>query len=169
MQNSRHKKLKIIFIGIALCYNSCNNKIKVPHNDTDRIINLKIDLANFQDHLQQKKYHAITDLTMQKYVELNGGTEKYTENLKNLFTVSNRNNFIIKETGIVIKGKESFYSIVNEKTGQSVNSIIIAQSNDNGVTWKFLEVDRLKKHEIIKLFPATDIRKLKTYLKLDLQ
>jgi hypothetical protein len=172
-----HKKLRVIFIGIALCYNSCGNRIKEPQNDTERIFNLQIDIDNYKNNLLRNKISNLAHLTMPKFIELKGGYSKFSLNLEKNLKCKARSGrktitIKIKDIGIIIRGETCLYSILDQEMVLSdkqnpvikLNTKLIAQSLDNGATWKFLNVDYMRRYEIIKLFPAADILKLKKYI-----
>lgn len=171
---------KIFIVGISICLISCNNKIRTPKNDNERIVNLMVDALDFSKSLQNMDLSKFVDLTNSKFVELNGGKQSYLQDLKKgLEQISKSGQKIvkvsIKEANVIIKGENSFYSILDQESIQSfsypgskefsIDSKVLAVSLDNGVTWKFLNVDFLKSFDLSQLFPTNDIEKLRVYIK----
>lgn len=157
------------------------NRIVDPITNSEKAINLWLDLETYAKHYIEKDVNGFIDISIPRFIEYVGdsaiysATEKYLEEADNYDYVSiklkleegvfhNTENSIIAS---VLQTRE--FGAINpiQTNSYGLNDEIVAVSIDNGVNWQFAKLHHIKHIGIESFFPNDDCDLILKYLEED--
>jgi hypothetical protein len=154
--------------------NSFEKRIVEPKTNFEKSNNLWIDLNAYTKYYDKKDSRRLTEMLIPRMI-LNIGSDSMMNRMDNYFERRNDYDFLsVKsalEEGVFLTTESAILAFVTQtwlygyKTNSiNVNKEIMAESIDNGTTWKFIDILHFKNNEIESFYSEDDSELIHKFL-----